>query len=280
MFNNNHIMLSPNYEIFIRNILSEYDSQTQYELDNNDFLKNIYIVFSSQSKPDCIDSLIRFHDDYIVSMSIKQIREIITKCYDATEFSDELLTCVVRYLPKKFFEGSIVDIPFKVDISTKNISFYPDNKNSIIIIDDLTNIDKYLKLRGDILYKYEWRKLIHLTLRLNAPRIILKSIEEVSGSSDCSKFLLKDNGVIKFSNTFDNSLNQHLSNINEQRKTDILSIYGMTGNESILSDDVMYKIFITKSLEDWDEIFDNIDFFKNSNIRKILSNYNEINKLF
>lgn len=276
----NHIIYEPNYKKIIQGIISEYPSIKEYNNDENNYFNNIHVTFYTKVKPDSIYSTIRDGDRYYITMSIEEMRNIIKKCYDSDPFSNDLLINVIRYLPSNFFENLGLHIPNKRDDITINLPrFIPNNRDDIIILDDLTALNNFIKKYKDKLHDYEIRKLCYITMRLNSSREILNHIEYITGSSKCTKFLLKDNGEIQFINKIDNRLNNSLAEYNNIRQNHVKTLYNATGDERYLSDDTMYKIVITKNLEEWDDIFHNIKFFDSSRIKKVINSYDCISDL-
>ena len=69
--------------------------------------------------------------------------------------------------------------------------------------------------------------------------------------------------------------------INNERQNNIRTLYNATKNESFLSNDVLYKYILTRSIEEWSVIIENnIDFFEGNGILNELSSYRNIYKLF
>lgn len=268
----NHIIYEPNYIKIIHGIISEYPSILAYYNDDNNYFNNMYTTFYSKVKPDSIYSTIRDGDKYYITMNIEEMRNIIKKCYDSDPFSNDLLINVVRYLPSNFFNDLGLNIPNKrKDIVIGTPRCIPNNRDPILILDDLTNLNIFIKNHKDILHEYELRKLCYMTIRINSSREILNHIEYITGSSKCTKFLLKENGEIQFNNKID--LNANFKEYNKIRQNYVKTLYNATNDERYLSDDVMYKIIMTKNLEEWDDIFHNIKFFESSKVKKIINSY-------
>lgn len=279
MFYENHIIYSPDYLKIINGIINEYYSLKDYYNDQiNDYFNNIYITFYTKVKPDSIYSTIRDKDKFYISMSIKEMRNIIKNCYDADPFTNDLIVNVIRYLPRNFFDDLGLNIIFKSDaLNIKTPRCVPNNRDQIIILDDLRSLDNFIEKYKDKLFNYEFRKLCYITMRLNCSKEILNSIEYITGNSDCTKFLLKDKGSIVFTNMI--GLNSNLSEINKQRQLYTKTLYDSTKDERYLSDDVLYKIILTRNLDDWMEIFSNIKFFDNSKILNIIKSHRSISNL-
>lgn len=282
LFSTNQIIFEPKYEKIIRGIISEYSNIDDYNNDDNNYFNNIYIIFYTKTKPDSLHSTIKINDKYYMSMSIEELRDIIKKCYDADPFSNELLTNVIRYLPITFFEEFDSLIPFKKrTINIQDPSFNPNNRDSVIILDDLGSMNLFIEHCKDKFFSfhdYELRKLLHITIRFNASKNFIKKINNMIPTHNDTSFLLKEKKNIVFDNIL---LNSNLSKINNERQNNIRTLYNATNNESFLSDDVLYKFILTRSIEEWSIIIENnIDFFMNSGIINELSSYGSIYKLF
>ena len=282
LFSANQIIFEPNYEKIIRSIISEYSNINDYNNDNNNYFSNIYIIFYTKTRPDPLHSTIKINDKYYMSMNIEELRNIVKKCYDADPFSNELLTNVIRYLPITFFEEFDSFIPFKKRvINIQDPSFNPNNRDPVIILDDMKYMDyiiEYYKNKFFKFHKYELRKLFHITMRLNVSKNFMNKIYEVSSNCDDTSFLLKEKKNIVFDYI---PLNSNLLKINNERQNNIRTLYNATKNESFLSNDVLYKYILTRSIEEWSVIIENnIDFFEGNGILNELSSYRNIYKLF
>lgn len=268
MFSGNQIILQPDYNKLLRLIISEYPNKSEYDNDSNNFFNNINIIFYSKNLPDSSYSMVNMNGKYYVSMTIEEMRSIIKKCYDANPFTDELLRGVIKYLPSLFFDDIGVSFNKRNNINISNQYFAPDNSTDAIILDDLRSINEFIRKWIEELYVYELRDLIKLTIRINASQITVDKICDITNNRSYSKFLLKDNKEIVFDNF---TLNKSLAEINRDRQNKIRTLYNSTKNESFLSNDVMYKFFITRSLNDWMDIIEVTDIFKN--IKNVLRLY-------
>lgn len=279
LFSSNQIIFEPKYEKIIRSIISEYSTIDDYKNDENNYFNNIYIIFYTKTKPDSLHSTIKINGKYYMSMNIEELRNIIKKCYDADQFSNELLTNIIRYLPITFFEEFNSFIPFKrKNINIKNPSFNPNNRDNVIILDDLNYINLFIKNYKNYFHNYELKKLLHITMRFNASKNFINKINHMIPMYNDTSFLLKDKKNIMFDNI---ELNNNLSKINNQRQDDIRTLYNITNNEYFLSNDVLYKFILSRTVEEWEIIIENnIDFFKNNGVLNELKSYEYIYKLF
>ena len=281
MFSEKQIVFEPDYKKIVRSIISEYSNIDDYNNDNNDYFNNINIIFYTKTKPDSIYSTVHTKNKYFISMTIDKIREIVKKCYDADPFSNELIVNIVRYLPETFFSDLNLNINFKNKkyINIQNPIFNPNNRDKVIILDNLDSINdsiNIVKNKFDI-YDYELRRLFYITIRMNVSKNFINKISDKTSNNSDTCFLLKDNKNIVFEKI---PLNTSLSKININRQNSILTLYNATKDESFLSNDVLYKFILTKNIYDWSNIFENnIDFFEKNNILKELSYYKNIYRL-
>lgn len=275
MFSNSQIVFEPNYKKIISTIISEYSSKEDYDNDDNDFFDNINIIFYTNNLPDSKYSTICVNNKYYVSMTIAEIRKILKKCYDANPFSDELLYNIVRYLPSIFFDDMGISFNKQRSLNINNPRFVPNNIDSVIILDDLRSINNFIEKHVNDFYDYELRDIIKLTFRINGSSILINKICNITGDNSYSKFLLKENKEIVFNNFI---LNNSLYSINIERQNKIRTLYNSTKNEAFLSNDVLYKNFVTRSIKEWSSVIESFDIFKKS--KTVLKLYPYIWNLF
>lgn len=276
----NQIIYEPDYKKILYGIISEYSNIEDYEKDSNDYFNNIYIIFYTKSKPDSIRRNIYIKNKYYMTMSIKEIRDIIKKCYDSDEFSNELLVNVVKYLPSIFFNDLNLPLRFKskYNINIPCPRFIPNNRDNVLILDDLEKLNDFIERNRLLFFSYEFNKLCNITIRLNISKNNIENICKITNNFNYSSFILKENKELLFDNSY--ILNDDLKNKNLERQNIIKTLYRSTKNESYLSNDVLYKVLITRNLEDWYTIINNCDFIANNEFIDIINKYKFINFVF
>jgi hypothetical protein len=151
---------------------------------NDNFLSLLSIIVSTKTEPDFKNRLIKIDDVYYMSISIKEIRDLIINYPENNEFVSELKTDVVPQLPGVFFKDLVSKNLIKPvnELSIRNPvdKFYRNVRDDILFITDLRKLD--LRLQNEkvlcVFHTYELSRLYSITMRLIVDEKIKNKITE------------------------------------------------------------------------------------------------------
>ena len=244
------IIYESDYGKMLSYILSDLDNDDK-KINQQTFLKyakHFNVIYKTNNQP--YNGLYQYNNDYISSNTIDKLDEISTMS-NTSEYCSEIAQ-ILRYIPKELCRSSVM-LNIKTELPKIEVPYIANNRDDILIVEDMHKLQSSIHNLSSTVPIHQILDLYSLTFRLIIPRFMIDEICELTNNYNVSKTVLVDNNRIAM--YYDGTLSNRLIDINNKRVECMVDLYRSTKQDKYLSNDVLYKVYLTRSLNEWIDIF-------------------------